>query len=243
VQSAEQLLLDLGHRTALSREDFLIAPGNEDAVAWVDLWPEWSAPALILYGPAACGKTHLASVWQAKSGALWLKPKELMERSADAIAGEGKHLVVDHADSWIGDRDCETVMFHLYNIFKEEKRSILFTMRKAPVRQGFVIKDLASRLRAAPAVGILAPDDCLLAAVLVKMFADRQLKISSEVLDYTLPRIERSFDCARKLVEVIDKTAMRKKRPVSVPLVREILLSLDECQEAAADCEDEAELL
>ena len=49
--------------------DFLIAPCNRDAVAWVDRWPEWSAPALILYGSSGSGKSHLAHVWRARSNA------------------------------------------------------------------------------------------------------------------------------------------------------------------------------
>ncbi len=63
-----QLALDFGHRPALGREDFLVAPCNEDAVAWVDRWPDWPGPALVIHGPAGCGKTHLAQVWRRRSG-------------------------------------------------------------------------------------------------------------------------------------------------------------------------------
>ena len=66
---AEQLLLDLTHRAALEREDFLVAPSNEAAVRLVDGWPQWPTHGAILVGPAGCGKSHLAQVWQARSHA------------------------------------------------------------------------------------------------------------------------------------------------------------------------------
>jgi chromosomal replication initiation ATPase DnaA len=234
MQNPEQLLLDLGHRTALGREDFLIASGNEDAVAWIDLWPDWPAPVLVLHGPPACGKTHLASVWREKAGASWLSSSSLLNLCVNEFVSQKKNLVIDGADERFGETEYETAVFHLYNIFREQGLFLLVTMRRAPVRQPFILKDLASRLRAAPAAGILAPDDCLLTAVLVKMFADRQLRISSEVIEYIMPRIERSFDNARLLVETADRIAMQKKRPVSVPLMREVLQVMDENQNEAA---------
>jgi len=64
-----QLILDLGHRPALEEADFLVAPCNQAAIQWLDRWPHWPAPALTLYGPAGCGKTHLARVFAARSEA------------------------------------------------------------------------------------------------------------------------------------------------------------------------------
>ena len=221
----EQLTFDLGHRSALGRDDFLIADSNRDAVSWIDLWPEWPAPALVLYGPAACGKTHLSAVWSAQTQAVAIDPEELSTGSADELFARGPHLLIDPVDHWIGDRAAETTLFHLYNLAKENKRTLLLTMRMPPVRLSFVIPDLASRLRAAPSVAIHAPDEVLLGAVLVKMFADRQIQIGEDVLNYILPRMERSFAAARDLVEKADRQALAEKRAVSVPLVRQILMA------------------
>lgn len=221
----QQLTFDLGHRMALGRDNFLIADSNRDAVSWVDLWPEWPAPVLILYGPAACGKTHLAAVWSAQAHAISLDPETLATTSADELFARGQHFLIDPVDPWIGERAAETTLFHLYNLAKENKRTILMTMRVPPVRLSFAIPDLASRLRAAPSVAIHAPDEMLLGAVLVKMFADRQLQISAEVLQYILPRMERSFAAARDLVSKADQLALAEKRAISIPLVRQVLLS------------------
>jgi chromosomal replication initiation ATPase DnaA len=218
-----QIPFDLGHRTAMGREDFLIAPNNQDAVAWIDLWPEWPAPALILYGPAASGKTHLAAVWGEKSNAACVRPDTLNDSTIRDIASAARHIILEDADSLIGNIEGEKGLFHLYNLFREEKRSILLTLRDAPVRRAFAIPDLASRLRAAPAVAIREPDDVLLGAILVKLFNDRQLRVGQDAVNYIVSHMERSFEEARRIVGEADTRAMIEKRAVSVPLLRDIL--------------------
>lgn len=221
--AARQLSLDLGHRPAHGREDFLISPSNQDAVTWIDLWPQWPAPALVIYGPAACGKSHLAAVWRERAAAVAILPDELAGTEASLLAARGKALLLDPVDPWIGDRAAETTLFHLYNIAKEEGKTLLLTMRAAPSHLSFVLPDLASRLRAAPCAAIAAPDESLLGAVLVKMFSDRQLNLSPDALDYILPRMERSFAAARDLVARADALALSEKKGITVPLLRRVL--------------------
>lgn len=223
-QPARQIAFDLGHRPALGRQDFLVAPSNQDAVAWIDLWPEWPAPALVLHGPASCGKTHLAAVWAEKTRAAFVTAEMIAAGDAAAIAGMADHLVLDHVDPWFSDRAAETTLFHVYNIMKEEGRSLLLTMRMAPVHVPFALPDLASRLRAAPAVSIHAPDDTLLAAILVKLFADRQLAVGQDVIAYIIPRMERSFAAAVDIVDRADRLALAEKRNIGVPLLRQVML-------------------
>lgn len=222
-----QLPLNLGHRDARGREDFLIAPCNRDAVALIDRWPGWSAPVMVLCGPAASGKSHLAAVWRTMSGAAEIDLSQGV--SADELFTRGDHLLVDATDAFIGDREGETVLFHLYNMAKEQNKTILMTARAAPRHLDFKIPDLASRLRAAPLAAIAAPDEELLGAVMVKMFADRQVNVADDVLTYVLPRMERSFAAARDIVEKADHLALSEKKPVSVSLMRRILL--DEIKE------------
>lgn len=219
----QQIPLDLGHRTALERHDFLIANNNQDAVAWIDLWPEWPAPALVLYGPVASGKTHLGAVWAERSSAVCLKAASINEDIIREIADMDHNVIIEDGDSLIGNLAGEKGLFHLYNIFKDNKRSILLTLKEPPVRRTFALPDLASRLRAAPSVAIREPDEDLIAALLIKHFSDRQIRVGADVLNYILPRIERSFEAVRNLVESADQKAMIEKRKISIPLLRDIL--------------------
>ena len=195
----QQLPLDLGFRSANGREHFLLGPENKGAVGWIDRWPEWPAPALFICGPAASGKSHLAAVWRDKSHARVINPESLLTQSAEEIAAQAQHLVLDGIDLWLGMREAEEQLFHLYNIFKEEGRTVLFTTRM-PSKIDFSIPDLASRFRAAPVAMIEAPGDMLLGSVLIKLFSDRQLSVNNDVVKYVLPRMERSFGAARELV-------------------------------------------
>ncbi|MEM7650866.1 MAG: DnaA/Hda family protein [Pseudomonadota bacterium] len=228
--AAHQIPLDLSMRPTLGRDDFHIGPSNQDAITWIDRWPDWPAPLLIISGPAASGKSHIAAVWQEKSEAVSINPETLLTQTAEEIAGQGASLVLDGLDLWIGDREAETTLFHLYNIFKEEQRSFLVTSRMNPAQSDFVIADLASRFRAAPVATIKPPDDMLLGSVLIKLFSDRQLSIGNEVLSYILPRMERSFVAAKDIVANADKLAYSQKRKISIPLMRRVLseMMLDE---------------
>jgi len=228
----QQLPLDLEFLTVLGKENFLVGASNQDAVAWIERWPDWPAPALILSGPAASGKTHLAAAWvnhvrdTKDEEAVFIRPEMLLARTAEEIAQAGKHLVIESLDLWIGDEAAETTLFHLYNIFKEEQRSMILSARMAPSHMDFAVKDLASRMRAAPVAAIHAPDDMLLGSVLIKQFADRQLSVKGEVVSYILPRMERSFASARDIVKLADKMALAQKSKITVPLMRQVLAVL-----------------
>ncbi len=227
-KKAEQIPLDLGARHAFGRADFQIGRSNRDAVGWIDRWPDWPAPVLIIQGSAASGKSHLAAVWQEKSNAAIIKPEMLTSHTAEELFELGEALVLDGLDPWLGDRAAETTLFHLYNMLKEEQKTMLITMRMAPTHADFIIADLASRFRAAPAVSIHTPDDMLLASVLIKLFSDRQLSLTNDVISYLLPRMERSFAAAQDVVQRADRKALSEKRGISVPLMRKVLADMQD---------------
>lgn len=176
---------------------------NAEALQWIQRFPDWPYPALIIHGEQGSGKTHLLSLWRDK-------------------AGDG-HLAIDDAERIFGNKTAEEELFHQFNMAKENLSYILLTMTNNIAQQTIILPDLASRLRAAPQVEIHAPDDAALQAVLVKMFHDRQLRVEPDVIAYILPRIERSFAAARALVAKIDESAMAEKRSVTVPLVRSLI--------------------
>lgn len=212
-----QLAFDLGHRPAQGREDFLVAPCNAQAVAWIDRWPSWPGPALALTGPAGCGKSHLAQVWRARSGAILLAGPSLAGESETLLAGAA-HAVVEDADAAE-----ETTLLHLYNHLAPRGGTLLLTAPLAPARWPTRLADLSSRLKAAPVAAIGAPDDALIGAVLVKLFADRQLVPAPDVIVFLCARMERSFAAARSLVAALDSASLAGRRPVTVQLARAVL--------------------
>jgi chromosomal replication initiation ATPase DnaA len=99
---------------------------------------------------------------------------------------------------------------------------VLITARTAPTTWRIETADLASRLRALPVVALTAPDDGLFRAVLVKLFADRQLAVDESLVSFLTNRIERSFAAARTAVARLDREALRLRRPVTRALAAEL---------------------
>lgn len=229
-----QLPLELGHRPALAREDFLVAPSNEVAVAWIDRWPDWPGHALALYGPPGSGKTHLCQVWRQASGAIAVDAEMLRRDEPPAYLGEATACVVeDVADCLAEEPEIARRLLHLYNMLRERQGHLLLSDREAPARWGCPLADLRSRLSGTQAVALGEPDESLVEAVLVKLFADRQLDVGEEVVRFLLLRMERSFAAARRVVSTIDRAALTaKRRQITVPMAR---AALQEVEAAATE--------
>jgi len=214
-----QLTLDLRHPAAFGRADFMVSAGNAAALAAVERWPNWPQRVLVLHGPAGSGKTHLAHIWRERAAARIVPGGALAEAGSGDWREDGAPaLAVDDAEE-----APEEALLHLYNACRERGVGLLLTCRAAPSSWPIALPDLASRLRAAWAVGIEPPDDDLLGAVLVKHFADRQLVVRPEVVRYLLRRMERSLAAAADVAAALDRLALSRGVPVTVRLARALL--------------------
>lgn len=214
-----QLVLDLQHRPALGLEDFLVSQSNAAAVALVDRWPDWPHWAALVVGPEGSGKSHLGQVWRLKSGADGVAGPELGEPDVARLE-RARALLVEDIDRGIGN---ERVLFHLLNLAREHRLSILLTSRRPPGDTAFGLPDLRSRLRALPVTMIEVPDETLLRSVLVKLFADRQLAVEPHVIGHMALHMERSMRAALALVATADRLALARQRRVTRAIAAEAL--------------------
>jgi chromosomal replication initiation ATPase DnaA len=221
-----QIPFDFEHAPSLAAADFVVAPCNEAAAAWVARWPDWPAPALTLHGPAGSGKTHLGRIWAERAQARPIATTALgaIERIPDLVEG-AMAILVDDVDQGL-DAGRERGLFHLYNLMAERRGHLLLLATQPPARWTLGLADLRSRLSAAPAIAIGAPDDALLDVVLAKLFADRQLSVSPEVRQYILMRVERSFAAAGAVVAALDRATLAAGRGVTPGLARAVLEEL-----------------
>lgn len=216
---SEQFVFDWGARPALGAEDFLVGPSNEAAVRLVDRWPDWSMSSALVVGPAQSGKSHLAHVWQLRSDAAMLTAGELTEEHVPTLMGRTA-IVVEDIDRGIGS---DKAMFHLLNLAREQRTSLLVTSRVPAGELVIALPDLRSRLRALAMTEIGAPDQTLLTAVLVKLLADRQITAAPAVVHYLAREVDRSFAAAVRLVEALDRLSLARQRPLTRPLAAEAL--------------------
>ncbi|GJD32775.1 hypothetical protein PMNALOAF_4054 [Methylobacterium adhaesivum] len=228
----KQLAFDLPADPRYGREDFLVGPANEAAYGLVEAWPNWPDTVCLLTGPPGSGKSHLASIWATRAHAWTAAAAEVQAATVPHLVSNGA-LVIEDIDRPEG-RD-EAALFHLLNLARERGRPVLVTAARPVEAMGLATADLRSRLRLAPGATILAPDDALLRAVLVKLFVDRQLVVDLAVVEALVLRIDRSFDLARRVVTELDRDALGRGRRITRPLALAVLerLGLDACDDEA----------
>lgn len=212
-----QLAFDLPNAEAMTRDHFFVAPSNALALQTVERWQDWPGRKLLLVGPEGAGKTHLAHIWAALAEAAILPAASLGD--ADIASLSGRAVVVEDADR-IGPQEAQ--LFHLHNL-ATTTGALLLTARTPPRDWGLRLPDLISRMQATPIATLDAPDDALLSAVLVKLFADRQVAVPANLIPYLVTRMPRSIAAARALVAALDSRALAEARPITRALAGEVL--------------------
>jgi chromosomal replication initiation ATPase DnaA len=214
-----QLAFALPHAESLTRDNFLEGPANAAGMALVDSWPEWPSRIMLLVGPEGSGKSHLAAIWAEQAGARSTTAHALTAAAVPGALATGALVVEDLKSSDFDER----ALFHLMNLAREDGAFVLVTAREPQSAFQIDLRDLRSRLRAAPTVSLLPPDDQLFRALIVKFCADRQLAVDETVVSYLATRIERSYAAVRQAVELLDTEALRLGRPVTRALAAELL--------------------
>lgn len=214
-----QMAFDLGAAVRLRRADFFVAASNAQALQAVEGWAGWPGGKLVLTGPAGSGKTHLAHVWATAADAVLVAAADLPGLDLPAL---GPRVGIEDAELAAGDRAAEAALFHLHNLILPEGR-LLVTAATPPRDWGLALPDLVSRMQAASLARLEPACDALLSAVLVKLFADRQVAVPPNLISYLVSRIERSLEAAAAVVAALDRAALAEGRAVTRALAVELL--------------------
>jgi len=210
---ARQLPLPIAHAQSYARADFLSDESNAEARAWLDRPQDWPHGRLLLWGPEGCGKTHLLRATAAREG--W----RVLDGCALRGLPEPGPAAVDDADCLPDDR----ALLHLVNLCMERGDRLLLAAREPPSRWRIALPDLASRLRATTAVALRPPGDDLLAALLAKLLADRQLRVAPDVQAWLLARLPRTPAALGEAVARLDQAGLAARLPITRALARATL--------------------
>jgi len=201
------------------QNDFIVSSSNIDAYRMVTGWPRlWGGKCLLVTGDKASGKTYLTKIWKEISGATTLDVSRF--ESVFSLSGT-KNLVVEDIEKLISQD--EEKLFHVYNNVMNSGGYLLLTASIPLLSLPFSLPDMRSRIASAGVVNILAPDNELLKGLIFKQFSDMQVAVPPSVIDFLIPRVERSFSAVTNMVELINKSSLQSGRAITIPFVKEIL--------------------
>ena len=223
-----QIAMDLPHAPKFGRQNFIEGASNAAALRLIDSWPEWPSPTAAIFGSAGIGKSHLVSVWAERAGAQFLTGSDLTAERVLSLERPIR-VAVDDADQAAESADGSLALFHLINRVAQENGAALLSGTQAPKKWPTALPDLKSRLAALTSLEIGDADDELLAAVLVKLFADRQLHPSPELIAFVVTRIERSIPVAAQFVDAMDREMLETGRSLGPDLAAWLLREQDHC--------------
>jgi len=209
----EQLGFDMPSDPALSRADFLVTPANAMALDTIEDTANWPGKKLVLTGPEGAGKTHLVHIWASLTQARVVAARDLTEATVPDLSTAP--VAVEDVPDIAKDANAQTALFHLHNLVLAEGQALLMTGRGTPAHWGLELPDLISRIAGAQMVELKPPDDALLAAVLAKLFADRQLTPKADLIPFLLARMDRSFAAARAVVDHLDAASLAQQKPLT----------------------------
>lgn len=223
--NSEQLTLAFPPRVRDLQATFAEGPSNFTARKALDQWRHWPSGAMALVGPPACGKSHMAAIWAGTHGGGVVSAAQWSQTPEDVVdAYRDKTLVLEDADS--DSVHSGAALYTLLNAAREGQiAAALITARTRPSQwcKGYTSKaaasaDLMSRLDNLPTLEVTDPDDEELEKLLLKLFIDRGVNVSSAVVAYLLRRMERSHAAAVALVEALDTRALAQNAKITTRL-------------------------
>ncbi len=216
----KQLVLELVSAPAPTLANFM-AGDNAEVVAALDgLAAAGGERFIYLWGGAGSGRSHLLhAVLQAARDA---------GRPAQAFA-PGTALLSGAANTLVGVDDVQCLspaaQIELFNIFNELKdgAGALLVVGDVPPARLPLRADLLTRLASGLVYEVRALSEVAQRAALHEYAAARGFALPADVLDYVLVRVPRDLRTLRALIDMLDQRSLEQKRPITVPLARDLL--------------------
>jgi DnaA family protein len=177
--------------------------------------------AIYLWGVPGSGRTHLLRGTIAKLQARGVRSAYLAGAAAVTTASPDLDAVaVDDVETL--DEAAAAALFTVYNAVRESGGAFI-AASSVPPAQLALRSDVATRLAWGLVFEVHALTDGEKAQALAEHAAARGFSLAPEVARYLLARSKRDMGSLVATVDALDRYSMETKRPVTVPLVRELL--------------------
>jgi DnaA family protein len=194
----KQLLLDIKPAAPPTLLNF-IAGRNDEALASLNAAANNTAQSKFIYlwGETGSGKSHLLSACEA-----------IGMQAVDNV-----HLL---------NNDAQIDLFNTYNQLKESGGALITAGLHAPTQMG-LRDDLATRLAWGLVYQLHTLNDAEKALALQNHAAERGIRLPTEVVDYCLRYLRRDLSTLMATLDALDEWSLTTKKPVTVPLLRQLL--------------------
>ena len=218
IKDLRQQLFNFEFNKSFNKNDFFVSESNFYAYNLLLSWPKWEKKILNIYGERNSGKTHLIKIFLQKNNGIILDPLKLKDYELEEIRFN-ENIILENIEKNLD----ENLLYSLIDIIEKYNKFLILTSNKPLIDLNIKLKDLKSRLKNCLFAEIDKPDDILIKALITKNLADHQISIDSKLIDFISKRITRSYDKIREFVCTIDKISLKKKKPINIKIIKEIL--------------------
>ena len=202
--------------------------GNETLVATLqELASGGDGHGCWLWGANATGKTHLLQAVCDVAGdrSAYIPLSLFNSAGADILDGLASRelICIDDIDCVVGDNLWESALFDLCNQVFDAGGQLVVSAGSSPRECAIVLADLASRLSRLPVFQVRALDENELIAALQLRSRHRGLELPDVSARYLLKRSLRDMASLYELLDRLDVAALRAKRRLTLPFVRDVL--------------------
>ena len=213
-----QLLLDLNYKQNFNDHDFYVSKSNYFAFNIINKWPKWEKKILNICGEKFSGKTHLANIFKSKSKALLINYNKIDENVFNNIKLFDNIIIDDFNNNFD-----EKLIYSVFNLVDQDNKFMLINSEQPINEIKFNLPDMISRSKNCLVAKIENPDDELIFAIILKNFSDRQIKLEKKIIEFIINRIDRSYSKIYEFIYNIDQLSLKKKKPINLKTIREIL--------------------
>ena len=219
----KQLVLDLGADQAQSLDSFEVGQNAELAHLMHQFAGRSSREHFAyLWGEAAAGKTHLLHALAATPGSRYIGAGA--PDAAFTYAPEVSLYLLDDCAKLSPEAQIEA--FALFNQIRENG-AYMVSAGPVPPKVLPVREDLRTRMGWGLVYQIHGLSDDEKIAALTHAADARGLTLSASVLPYLLSHFRRDMRSLSTMLDALDQYSLETQRPVTLPLLRDLLLQAD----------------
>ena len=213
-----QIIFKFPFKTNYFEEDFYVSESNFEAYKLIESWPKWSSRFINIFGPSGCGKTHLANIFRKKISSFLINASDLNNNSLSDIKVK-ECLIVDGYKKNVDEKLFYSVLNQSY---LSNQYIIINSLQ--PIQSLRVnLNDLKSRFSSFVNIGIDLPTDELIKVIISKNFSDKQVKIESNLLEYIIKNIDRSYEAIFDLIDKLDDSSLSTGKSININLIKKAL--------------------